>query len=456
MTMKTGVEYSTTPARSLPLAGIAALFPYTGEGGGSRPSYIQTVYNIWSEEVDTVALAGKRILLGVSGGIAAYKAVELLRLLAKAGAVVDVVMTPNATRFVGVETFRALSGRPVLVDLFAGSDEGGTIPHLDPAEGADLAIVAPATANVLAKMAHGIADNALLTTLLAVRAPILVAPAMDSDMWLHPATQANVEILKSRGVHVVGPVTGELARRNVGAGRLADPEAIFAAAQEILAAQEAGQVLKGRRVLVTAAGTREPLDPVRYIGNRSSGKMGYAIARAAKEAGAEVVLVSGPTWLSPPPGCEVIRVETALEMRREVLARAPECDVVVMAAAVADFRPEEAAAEKVKKGDMERWTVTLVKNPDIAKEVGASKRPGQLLVAFAAETGRLIEHAVAKLKEKNADVIVANDVSRPGIGFDADENQVTLLFKDGRKEELPQMSKEALARELVRRIAALF
>jgi len=404
-----------------------------------------------------VTLAGRRILLGVSGGISAYKAVELLRLLTKAQAVVDVVMTPNATRFVGVETFRALSGRPVLVDLFSTDpDAQGTIPHLEPGEAADLAIVAPATANVLAKMAHGIADNALLTTLLSVTAPVLVAPAMDSDMWRHPATQANVALLKARGVRVVGPTTGELARRNVGPGRLAEPREIFAAAVEILAEQKSRGLLKGRRVLVTAAGTREPLDPVRYIGNRSSGKMGYAVARAAMAAGAEVILITGPTWLTAPEGCEIVQVETALEMRREVLARVAECDAVVMAAAVADFRAEEVAAEKVKKGNEERWTVTLVKNPDIAKEVGAHKRPGQILVAFAAETQRLLEHAAAKLVSKNADLIVANDVSRVGIGFDADDNQVTLLYRDGRREELPKMSKDEVARELVRRMAGLW
>lgn len=405
-----------------------------------------------------MTLAGKRILLGVSGGISAYKAVELLRLLTKAGAVVDVAMTPNATRFVGVETFRALSGRPVLVDLFdeaSGRGTGRVMPHLEPAEAAQLAIVAPATANVLAKLAHGIADNALLTALLSVTAPVLVAPAMDSDMWRHPATQANVELLKSRGVHVVGPVSGELARRNVGPGRLADPEEIFRAAETILAQRELAKLLAGRRVLVTAGGTREPLDPVRYIGNRSSGKMGYAIARAAAAAGADVVLITAPTWLVPPGGCEVVKVETALEMHREVISRAAECDAVVMAAAVSDFRAEQVQGEKVKKSDKDRWTVTLVPNPDIAGEVGAQKRPGQILVAFAAETERLLENAAAKLKAKNADLVVANDVSREGIGFDADDNQVTLLYKDGREEPLPQMSKEQVAQELVRRIAGL-
>jgi len=274
-------------------------------------------------------------------------------------------------------------------------------------------------------------------------------------MWRHPATQANVELLKSRGVHVVGPVSGELARRNVGPGRLADPEEIFRAAETILAQRELAKLLAGRRVLVTAGGTREPLDPVRYIGNRSSGKMGYAIARAAAAAGADVVLITAPTWLVPPGGCEVVKVETALEMHREVISRAAECDAVVMAAAVSDFRAEQVQGEKVKKSDKDRWTVTLVPNPDIAGEVGAQKRPGQILVAFAAETERLLENAAAKLKAKNADLVVANDVSREGIGFDADDNQVTLLYKDGREEPLPKMSKEQVAQELVRRIAGL-
>lgn len=401
---------------------------------------------------------GTRILLGVSGGISAFKAVELLRLLTKAGAIVDVVMTESATRFIGVETFRALSGRPVLTELFQSADsagEDGTMPHLDPAEAADLAIVAPATANTLAKLAYGIADNALTTTLLSVTAPVLVAPAMDSDMWRHPATQANVQLLKRRGVHMVGPSTGELARRNVGPGRLAEPREIAEAAARILQRQRTAPPLLGRRIVVTAAGTREPIDPVRYVGNRSSGKMGFALAKEAVAAGAEVVLISGPTALTPPAGCEFVPVETTLEMRDEVLARLEECDAVVMAAAVADWRAEEVATEKVKKGEADRWTITLVKNPDIASEVGGHKKAGQVLVAFAAETNNLIENASRKLASKNADLVVANDVNKEGIGFGSDENEVTLLFADGRQEALPRMSKEDVAVEILRRVGEL-
>lgn len=404
-------------------------------------------------------LKGKRVLLGVSGGIAAYKAVELLRLLTKEDAVVDVIMTPTATHFVGPETFRALSGRPVLIDLFdrAGGEGGSTvvIPHLEPAEAADLAIVAPATANTLAKMALGIADNALVTTLLSVTAPVLAAPAMDSDMWLHPATQANVELLRQRGVHFVGPGTGQLARRNVGPGRMAEPEEIVAKARRILQGRSQSQLLAGRRIVVTAGGTREPLDPVRFISNRSSGKMGFALAQAALDLGAEVDLIAAPTALAPPRGCRCVEVETALQMRREVLERLDASDAVIMAAAVADWRAEEVPEHKVKKGDADRWTITLVKNPDIAAEVGARKKSGQVLVAFAAETERLREHATEKLKKKRADLVVANDVSRTEIGFGADENQVTLFYADGRIEELPQMRKEELALELMQRVGRL-
>lgn len=401
---------------------------------------------------------GARILLGVSGGISAFKAVELLRLLTKGGAVVDVVMTESATRFVGAETFRALSGRPVLVHLFPPAEqaaEAAVMPHLEPAEAADLAIVAPATANTLAKMAYGIADNALTTTLLSVTAPVVVAPAMDSDMWRHPATQANVEILRSRGVHFVGPLTGELARRNVGPGRLAEPEQIAEEAAAVLQRRCHRPAVAGRHIVVTAGGTREPIDPVRYVSNRSSGKMGFAVAREALAAGARVTLIAAPTSLLPPAGCEYVPVETALEMRDQVLARLEACDVVVMAAAVADWRAETVSERKVKKGEADRWTITLVKNPDIAAEVGARKRPGQVLVAFAAETDELIENAAKKLRSKNADLVVANDVSRTDIGFGSDENEVILLFADGRRESLSRRSKEDVAVEILRRVGEL-
>lgn len=406
-------------------------------------------------------LQGKRVLLGVTGGISAYKAVEVLRLLTKAGAIVDVVMTPDATRFVTPATFRGLSGRPVIVDLHQLPPDlestRATMPHLDVAEGADLAIVAPATANTMARMSYGLADNALVATLLSVTAPVIVAPAMDSDMWRHPATQENVRRLKERGVHFVGPEEGPLARMNVGPGRLAQPQTIVAKAKEVLslAQPEARDSLKGYRVLVTAGGTREPLDPVRYIGNRSSGRMGYALAQQAAAQGANVTLVTAPSALEPPHRTDVVRIETALEMYRAVEERLDVTDVVIMAAAVADYRPETTFDQKVKKGSGTTWDVRLVRNPDIAAMVGQRKRHDQLLVAFAAETERLVEHATEKLKKKNADMIVANDVAQEGSGFEVDTNQVTLIYDDGTKEELPLLSKVRVAQIIIERVADL-
>lgn len=403
-------------------------------------------------------LEGKRVLLGVCGGVAAYKAVEVLRLLTKAGAQVDVIMTPSARRFVGEQTFRSLSGRGAIVDLFEPPadfpHQAAAMPHLELAESVDLALVVPATANTLAKMALGIADNALLTTLLSVTAPIVVAPAMDSDMWRHPATQANVETLRARGVCFVGPVEGALARGNIGPGRLAEPEVIAAEVAAILAS---GRLLEGKCCLITAGGTREPLDPVRFIGNRSSGKMGFALAQAARALGARVQLVTGPVSLPVPAGVEVARVETAEEMKEEVLRRLPEADAVVMAAAVADYRPAFAEPAKHKKSgdEAEEWHVTLVRNPDIAALVGERKRPGQVLVIFAAETEELLERAREKLAKKKADMAVANDVARPGSGFDADTNEVTLLFADGRRVDLPLMSKGEVGMRVMRYVAEL-
>lgn len=401
---------------------------------------------------------GKRILLGVCGGIAAYKAVEVLRLLTKAGAHVDVMMTERARRFVGEQTFRSLSGKGVVIDLFDPPADfphaAAAMPHLEVAERVDLALVVPATANTLAKMAHGIADNALLTTLLSVTAPVVVAPAMDSDMWRHPATQANVATLRARGVHFVGPFEGALARGNIGPGRLAEPELIVAEAAAILAA---GKELAGKGCLITAGGTREPLDPVRFVGNRSSGKMGFALAAAARALGARVQLVTGPTSLPVPPGVEVARVETAEEMKEEVLRRLPEVDAVVMAAAVADYRPAvvEPAKHKKRGGEEETWQVTLVRNPDIAQLVGERKRPGQVLVIFAAETEDLLANARAKLAKKRADLVVANDLTRPGAGFDVETNEVTLLFADGRRVDLPLMSKNEVGAQVMRYVAEL-
>lgn len=441
-------------------------------------------------------LGGRRVLLGVCGGISAFKAVEVLRRLTAAGADVQVVMTEAAQRFVGPMTFRELSYRPVASDLFAESIAGAPMQHLEFAEQADLVLIAPATADLMAKMAVGIADTLLLVTLLATRAPILLAPAMDADMFTHPATQANLQRLRDWGVHMIGPVEGELARRNVGPGRLAEPADIVAEAIRLVesagrapsggwaeasagareriaswqagavAAQAAGEAegaddaegasLAGLRLVVTAGPTHEPIDPVRYIGNRSSGKMGYAIAAVAAERGAQVLLVSGPTKLPTPPGVKRIDVTTALEMREAVVEAFERADVVIKAAAVGDYRVESAAPEKIKRStEGDALTVRLVPNPDILAELGRMKRPGQLLVGFAAETGHPIDEARRKLAAKNCDLLVANDVTEAGAGFDVDTNRVHIVARSGEVESLPLMTKEAVAGALLERIAAL-
>ncbi len=380
------------------------------------------------------------IVLGVTGGIAAYKAVEVARQFILLGFDVKVVMTEHATRLVGPATFRAVTGNPVAVSMFA--DAHSPMQHIALAREADVVVVAPATANVLAKVAHGLADDLLSTTLLATRAPLLVAPAMNLEMWRHPATRANLDTLRSRGVHIVGPESGSLACGEEGEGRMSEPARIVEECVRILGMSSG---LAGRRVLVTAGGTREPIDPVRFIGNRSSGKMGYALAAVAKRMGAEVTLVSGPTALEAPRGVEVVRVETAKEMSDEVLALAPRCDVVVMAAAVADFRPASADEEKIKKSGREGLTLELEPTTDILAHLGRARRAGQLLVGFAAETGELRKRAREKLHEKNVDLLVANDVTVAGAGFDADYNRAVLLFADGREIELDLMPKTDLA-----------
>jgi phosphopantothenoylcysteine decarboxylase/phosphopantothenate--cysteine ligase len=380
------------------------------------------------------------IVLGVTGGIAAYKAVDVARQFILLGFDVKVVMTEHATRLVGPATFRAITGNPVAVSMFAYAD--APMQHITLAREADLVVVAPATANILAKMALGMADDLLSTTLLATRSPLLVAPAMNLEMWRHPATRSNLEELLRRGVNIIGPESGSLACGEEGEGRMSEPARIVEAAVEILGM--AGD-LAGRRVLVTAGGTREPIDPVRYIGNRSSGKMGYALAAAAKHMGASVTLVSGPTDLDVPRGVEAIWAETAAEMWREVSERAPACRAVVMAAAVADFTPASRSAEKIKKEGRDSLTVELEPTQDILKYLGGRKSPGQVLVGFAAETGELLQRARAKLQDKRVDLLVANNVTTPGSGFDSDNNQATLLFADGRVVELDLMPKIDLA-----------
>ncbi|MGZ6944859.1 MAG: bifunctional phosphopantothenoylcysteine decarboxylase/phosphopantothenate--cysteine ligase CoaBC [Acidimicrobiia bacterium] len=381
-------------------------------------------------------LRGRRVVLGVAGGIAAYKAVEVCRRLVDAGAWVSPVLTEDATRFIGALTFSALASEPARTSLFGGPEP---IPHTRLGQGADLVIVAPATAKLLGKYAAGISDDLLSATLLATRAPVMVAPAMHTEMWEHAAVQENLATLRRRGVHVVDPESGRLAGGDVGAGRLADPERIVLAAAELLSR---GRDLAGVRVLVTAGGTREAIDPVRFVGNRSSGKMGYAVAEVAAARGAAVTLVTTQARLVT-PAVEVVPVESAEDMHREVLARFPDVDVVVMAAAVADFRPKAAAGEKLKKRDG-LPEIVLEPTPDILAALGEAKR-GQVLVGFAAETERVREHASEKLAAKRVDLMVANDVSAADAGFEVDTNRAILLDSSGAIEETPLVSKVALA-----------
>ena len=392
---------------------------------------------------------GKRILLGVSGGIAAYKAVELLRLLIKAGAEVDVVMTSNAREFVGPLTFQTLSGNPVHSELFNLIQEQ-EIGHIALADRVALCIVAPATANVIGKVANGLADDLLTTTLMATRAPVLFVPAMNVNMWENPLYRENQARLEQHGYHFMTPAVGDLACGWQGQGKLPEPAAIFDYAEDLVGSKE----LAGRTVLVTAGPTREELDPVRYLSNYSSGKMGYAIARAARNRGAQVVLISGPVELPAPQKVELVPVTSAREMHAAVMARSDQADVIIKAAAVADFRPAQRAGDKLKKGDVNQVRLELVRNPDILAELGNQRGPA-LLVGFAAETGDLLAHARKKLEEKGADLIVANDVTAPGAGFGGDTNLVWLLDRNGGVEELPCLPKEEVAARLLDRIHTL-
>lgn len=394
-------------------------------------------------------LKGKKIVLGISGGIAAYKAVELLRLLVKSGAEVHVIMTRAATEFVTPLTFQTLSGNPVHTELFNLVSEQ-EIGHISLADRADLFIIAPATANVIGKIAGGIADDLLTTTTMATKAPVLLAPAMNVNMYDNPLYRENEDKLRRHGYLFAEPVTGYLACGWEGKGKMQDPALIL---EEAIAALTVND-LAGKTVLVTAGPTREELDPVRFISNHSSGKMGYALAGAARRRGARVILVSGPTALQPPCGVEFIAVESAAEMRAAVLKHFPGCDVTIKAAAVADYRPKERAGDKLKKRG-EEMVIELVKNPDILRELGERKRAGQLLVGFAAETADLEANATIKLTEKNLDLIVANDVSASGAGFNVDTNIVRLLFRDGAKEELPLLPKDQVAAVILDRIVAL-
>lgn len=395
------------------------------------------------------AAAGRKIVLVVAGGIAAYKAVQVARDLAEAGADVRVVMTRNAKRFVGTQSFAALSGNPVATELFGS---GAEVPHVELARGAALVIVAPATANLIAKAAIGLADDLASAVLLTARCPLVIAPAMHTEMWEHPATRANVELLAARGARLVGPVSGPLSSGDRGPGRMAEPEDIVAAALDVLGWARS---LAGRHFVVTAGGTQEPLDPVRFIGNRSSGLMGFAIAEEALRRGAKVTLVAGATSASPPPGADLVKVRTAEDMRAAVLAAAPTADVIVKAAAVADFRPVSPAAVKLKKAAGPP-RLELEHTPDILAELGANpalRKPGSLLVGFAAETepepGALAELARAKLAAKKADVIVANDVSSPDSGFEVPTNRAVIAHAQGEVVDLGLVTKAELARALV-------
>jgi phosphopantothenoylcysteine decarboxylase/phosphopantothenate--cysteine ligase len=395
-------------------------------------------------------VAEKTVILGVTGGIAAYKAAEVASRLVQAGHTVKVIMTEAATRFVAPLTFQTLTGQPVVVDMFAAPPVWN-VAHVAYAAAADLVLIAPATADVLAKLAHGLADDMLTTTVLATRAPVLVAPAMNSSMYLNPAVQQNLAILRGRGFHMVEPETGRLACGTSGPGRLAAPEAIVAAAEELL---RPACDLAGWRVVVTAGPTREALDPVRFLSNRSSGKMGYALAQVAAARGAAVTLISGPTALAVPPGVERVEVTTAAEMCAAVLEHFSGATALVMAAAVADWRPKAFSPEKIKKGEHKSLLLELERTPDILAAVAPRKKPEQLVIGFAAESSRLTENAREKLLRKRLDFIVANDITRSDAGFASDTNEVKILWPDGRVEELPRAAKEEVAAAIWNRAVA--
>ena len=418
------------------------------------------------------SLVGRRVVLGVSGGIAAYKAIEVCRRLCDAGAFVSPVLTEDATRFVTALTFSALASEPARTGLF---DSPEPSPHTTLGQRADLVLVAPCTARVLAKLAAGMSDDLLTGILLATRAPVLICPAMHTEMWEHPAVRDNVALVRRRGTHVLEPDSGRLAGGDIGMGRLPDPARIVEAAADILATPprnlgrfkrnslESAQVssalggvegaLAGRKVLVTAGGTREAIDPVRFIGNRSSGKQGHAIADEAAARGATVVLVTTVPGRAAAAAVEVVAVESAADMETAVNAVAPGCDVIVMAAAVADFRPKRVADRKLKKGDGVP-EIVLEQTPDILAGLGRAKRPGQILVGFAAETHDLRTSALAKLVQKGLDLIVANDVSAPGVGFEHDTNEVVILDAEGGERHIPLTGKHEVAAAVLDAVAA--
>ena len=395
-------------------------------------------------------LKGKKIVLGVTGGIAVYKAVDLVSKLRKEGAEVRVVMTESAAKFVTPLTFKEISGNAVAVSMWAEAQEFN-VEHIALADWADFMVVAPATANILAKAANGIADDLLSTVLLASKTPIILCPAMNCQMYDNPITQNNLKKLADYGFIIMQPGTGRLACGTSGKGRLPEPAEIIAFTKNFIAHKEGD--LQGLKILVTAAGTREPIDPVRFVGNRSSGKMGYAVAQVASERGADVVLVSGPSSLIPPANVEVVNVETTREMMNAVLAKYDDMDIVIKAAAVADYCPHEVAEQKIKKATDDALKIVLDKNPDILKKLGELKTK-QFLVGFAAETQNLLANAAEKIKKKNLDMIVANDVTVAGAGFNCDTNVVKFLFPNGEVKSLEKMSKLEVAQALLNEVKA--
>lgn len=397
-----------------------------------------------------MSLQGREVVLGVTGGIAAYKAAEVVSRLRKLGASVHVIMTKSATEFVQPLTFETLSNHPVVTDTF-DRRAPWEVEHIALAKRAEVFVVAPATANILAKMACGIADDMLSTTLLATKAPILVAPAMNTGMWTAEATRQNMATLRARGVHVVGPDAGFLACGDTGSGRMSEPADIVEAITALLCPR---RDMAGLKVLVTAGATRERLDPVRYLSNDSSGKMGFAIARAARARGAEVTVIAGSTTAPEPEGVRLVRIESTRELHDQALRLAPEMDIVIQAAAPADYRFAHSYDQKLKKQSGAPLTLELVENPDVAAAIGAQKRPGQTLVGFAAETEHLLDNAARKLAKKNLDLIVANDVSQPGAGFNVDTNIATLLTRDGAR-ECPLRQKARLAEDILDEILRL-
>ena len=387
---------------------------------------------------------GRKIVLGVTGGIAAYKSAEIVSRLRHLGAQVNVIMTKNATEFIHPLTFQTLSALPVAVDTFR-HPESWEVEHIALAQKAEVFVIAPATANIMAKMACGIADDMLSTTVLATKAPILLAPAMNTGMWTADATKANVETLKKRGVCFVGPDSGVLACGDSGAGRMSEPEAIVEAIGALL---EQRDDMKGRRVLVTAGATRERMDPVRYLTNDSSGKMGFALAEAARDRGAEVTVVTGSVTAPFPSGVRRVDIESTEDLLRAMLEEAPGHEIVIQAAAPADYRFEEISPQKIKKMDGKERIVRLVENPDVARAVGKNRREGQVLIGFAAETEQVFENARAKLTKKNLDMVVANDVTKPGAGFNTDTNIASLITQEDIT-ECPLQSKRKLAEQIL-------